>query len=70
MIYLPDDLSKRLKHLAVERETSVAELIRQAVATLLDDKGADMKAVRKVMAEYGTDPSSATPIGSYRKARK
>lgn len=68
MVYLPDDLSKKLKHLAVERETSMAELIREAAAALVER--ADMSAVREALAEYRADPASAVPLEQYHRRRK
>lgn len=70
MIYLPDELSKRLKHLAVERDTSVAELIREAASALVDEDREDMLAVREVLAEYRADPASAVPLADYRRSLK
>ena len=39
MIWLDQDVHTRLKHIAVERRTTLAELIRQAVAEFLKKHG-------------------------------
>ena len=36
MVYLEEDADKRLRHLAIERVTSMTGLVRQAIAELLE----------------------------------
>lgn len=69
MIYLPDDLHKNLKRLAVERDTSMADLIRDAAMTVIEEGREDIEDSRKALKEFQRDPSSAIPLESYHRRR-
>ena len=69
MIYLEDGLHRRLKHLAVERRTSLAALIREAVGALYHEDLDDLRIGRQRLADYLRHPDRGVPYADYR-ARK
>lgn len=69
MVYLEDELHRRLKHLAVERHMSLAALIREAVATQHREDLEDLEVGRKRRAEYLKHPERAIPYVQYRAQR-
>ena len=70
MVYLPSKLHKDLKRLAVEQETSVAQLIREATEILLTEDIEDIAVARERLEEYRKDPSSAIGWEAYKAKRK
>lgn len=69
MIYLPDDLHKNLKRLAVERDTSMASLIRDAAVAVVEEESEDLEDGRKALQEFRRDPSSAISLTEYHRRR-
>ena len=69
MVYLPDELHKNLKRLAVERDTTMADLIRDAAAAMLEEEREDLEDARKALEEFRNDPTSAVPLASYQRPR-
>ncbi len=69
MIYLPEALHRGLKHLAVERNTSLTELIREAVDALYREDLEDLEMGRRRLKEYLTHPEQAVSYAAYRKGR-
>jgi len=69
MIYLPDDLHKNLKRLAVERDTSMTELIRDAAVALLEEEREDLEDAKQALQEFRRDPSSAVLLTEYHRQR-
>ncbi len=70
MIYLPDEVHKNLKRLAVERDTSMAELIRDAAVAVLEEEREDLEDAKKALLEFRRDPSSAVDLEAYHRRRK
>lgn len=60
MIFLPDQVHYGLKRLAVERDRSVAELIREAVARVYQEDFEDIRDAETELAKYkkGVDYST------------
>lgn len=69
MVYLPDRLHKAIKHLAVERGTSIASLVREALEALYKDDIEDMKTGRERFEDYLKNPDKTTHYSSYRQQR-
>ena len=69
MVYLEDGLHQRLKHLAVERHTSLAALIREAVTVLYREDVEDVRVGRQRRAEHLKHPERAIPYERYRAGR-
>lgn len=69
MVYLEDELHRRLKHLAVERQTSLAALIREAVASLYREDLEDLRIGRQRRAEYLKHPERVMRYERYRAER-
>lgn len=67
MIYLPDGLHKNLKRLAVERESSLASLVREAVEVLYQEDLEDLAEAREFLKSY--KPGSGQDYEEYRKSR-
>jgi len=69
MVYLENDLHRRLKHLAVERGTSLAAMIREAVAALYKEDLEDLRIGRQRLAEYVRHPERSGSYAEYRQRR-
>lgn len=69
MVYLPEALHKNLKRLAVERETSLAELVRDAATALIAEDQDDIAAGTKALAEFRRNPASAIGLDDYHAKR-
>jgi len=52
MVYLPDELHKNLRRLAVERESSLAALVREALESLYQEDIEDLAYSRKFLSRY------------------
>jgi len=70
MVYLEDKLHRSLKHLAVERHTSLAALIREAVTSLYREDMDDLRVGRRRLAEYTKHPERSIPYAEYRARRQ
>jgi len=70
MIYLPDEIHKGLRELAVEADTSVAELIRRAVKTVYGEDIEDIQVMEEELAKYRADPDSAIDLDAYLSQRQ
>ena len=70
MVYLEDQLHRRLKHLAVERRMSLAALIREAVDSLYREDIEDLRIGRQRLAEYLRHPERGTPLSDYRPPKR
>ena len=69
MVYLENELHRRLKHLAVERQTSLAALIREAVTSLYREDLEDLRIGRQRRAEYFKHPARVISYERYRAER-
>ena len=69
MVYLEDQLHRRLKHLAVERRTSLAALIREAVDVLYREDMDDLRIGRQRLADYLKHPERSVPYTTSRTER-
>jgi predicted DNA-binding protein len=67
MILLPADTHKRLKHLAVEQETSLGHVIREAVEALIAEDREDISRAESVLKSFR--PGTGTDYESYRLRR-
>jgi predicted DNA-binding protein len=70
MIYLPDDLHKNLKRLAVERDRSMADLIRDAATALIEEDREDIEEGQRALREFQNAPRSAVPLETYHRGRR
>lgn len=69
MIYLPDDLHKNLKRLAVERDTSMADIIRDAAFAVIDEEREDLEDAEKALKEFRRNPASSVSLSDYHRRR-
>lgn len=69
MVYLPETLHRGLKHLAIELDTSLTALIREAVETLYREELEDLQIGRERLKEHVSRPEHATPYSEYRTRR-
>ena len=69
MVYLPDKVHKGLKHLAIERHTSMAKLIQEAVEVLYQEDLEDLSVGRERIGEYAARPDQGIDYSSYREKR-
>jgi len=70
MIYLPEQTHQWLRRLAFEANTSIAELIRQAINTVYGEDIADIQDMEEELAEYRAHPESAIDLEKYLRQRK
>ncbi len=69
MVYLPEALHKAIKHLAVERGTSFAKLVQEALESLYKEDIKDLKIGRERFEEYLRHPEKAPSYTEYRSKR-
>ncbi|MCL0091341.1 ribbon-helix-helix domain-containing protein [Dehalococcoidales bacterium] len=70
MIYLPEQTHQGLRKLAFERDTSIAELIRQAIDTVYGEDIEDIQDMEEELTKYRAHPESAVDLGTYLRQRK
>ncbi|OGX06666.1 MAG: hypothetical protein A3G87_00065 [Omnitrophica bacterium RIFCSPLOWO2_12_FULL_50_11] len=70
MVYLPDELHRGLKHLAVERRTSLSKLVKEAVEMFYREDLEDLRIAQKRLRDYLKHPKRAVPYASYRAKRR
>ena len=70
MIYLPEQTHQGLRKLAFEANTSIAELIRQAIEIVYGEDVADIQDMEEELAKYRAHPESAIDLESYLRQRK
>lgn len=69
MVYLPDQLHRAVKHLAVERRTSFAHLVREALETLYQEDIEDLKLGHERLEDYLAHRSKTVSYSAYRAKR-
>ncbi len=70
MIYLPEQTHQGLRKLAFEANTSIAELVRQAVDIVYGEDIADIQDMEEELAKYRANPESAIELERYLRRRK
>jgi len=70
MIYLPEQTHQGLRKLAFEANTSIAELIRQAIDTVYGEDIEDIQHMEEELAKYRANPESAIELDRYVRQRK
>lgn len=66
MVYLPDELHRAIKHLAVERRTSFAKLVAEALEALYHEDAEDLRIGRQRLESYLKRPAEAVSYAAYR----
>lgn len=69
MVYLPDELHRALKHLAVERRTSFAKLVQEALEVLYREDIKDLRVGRERLKGYLAKPDQVISYAAYRSKR-
>lgn len=69
MVYLPEALHKAIKHLAVERGTSIAKLVTEALEALYKEDVEDLSVGRDRLEAYSKHPESVVPYPEYKAKR-
>ena len=70
MIYLPEQTHQGLRKLAFEANTSIAELIRQAIDIVYGEDVADIQDMEEELAKYRAHPESAVDLERYLRQKK
>ena len=70
MIYLLEPTHQGLRKLAFEANTSIAELIRQAVEIVYGEDITDIQDMEEELAKYRANPESAVDLEAYLRQRK
>ncbi len=70
MIYLPEQTHQGLRKLAFEANTSIAELIRQAIEIVYGEDVVDIQDMEDELAKYRAHPESAVDLEAYLRQRK
>ena len=69
MVYLPEALHKAIKHLAVERGTSIAKLVTEALEALYKEDVNDLAIGRERLRAYLKQPEKTVLYSDYRAKR-
>ena len=70
MIYLLEPTHQGLRKLAFEANTSIAELIRQAIDAVYGEDIEDIQDMEEELAKYRAHPESAIDLEEYLRQRK
>ena len=70
MVYLPESLHRNLKHLAIERHTSLTGLVREGVEALYHEDLEDLRIGQKRLKELLAHPKQAVSYTEYRSRRR
>ena len=70
MIYLPEQTHQGLRKLAFEANTSIAELIRQAIDAVYSEDIEDIQDMEEELKKYQAHPESAIELEKYLRQRK
>lgn len=70
MVYLDGEIHDGLKKLAFENNTSLAELIRQAIKKVYGEDIEDIKDMESELAKYRDQSGSAVELEEYLQRRK
>ena len=70
MIYLPESLHRNLKHLAIERRTSLTGLVREGVEALYREDLEDIRIGQKRLKEHLAHPERSISYSEYRSRRR
>ncbi len=70
MIYLPEQTHEGLRKLAFEANTSIAELIRQAIDKVYSEDIEDIQDMEEELTKYRAHPESAIELEKYLQQRK
>ncbi len=70
MIYLPEQTHQGLRKLAFEANTSIAELIRQAINTVYIEDIQDIQDMEEELVKYQAHPERAIELEKYLRQRK
>lgn len=69
MVYLPETLHKSIKHLAIERRTSFAKLVQEALEVLYREDVEDLRVGRDRLQDYLAHPERMISYNTYRRKR-
>lgn len=70
MVYLDEEVHEGLRKLAFENNTSIAELVRQAVRLVYGEDIEDIRDMEAELARYKAQPDTAVELGEYLRHRK
>jgi len=70
MIYVSEETHRGLKKLAFEKDTSIAELIRNAIGIVYGEDIEDIKDMEEELARYQSQPGSAIELEEYLSRKK
>ena len=70
MVYLDEEMHGGLKKLAFENNTSIAELIRQAIKRVYGEDIEDIRDMESELARYRDQSGSAVGLEEYLRRRK
>ena len=68
-IFLPDDVHKGLKYIALDHNVSMAELLRKAVESIYKEDLEDIHLARQARAEHRKNPKLAIEAQEYFRKR-
>ena len=70
MVYLDEEVHDGLRKLAFENNTSIAELIRQAIELVYGEDVEDIKDMEAELARYQAQSGSVVELEEYLRRRK
>ena len=69
MVYLPDNLHRAVKYLALDRHTSMAKLVQEALENLYKEDIEDLNKGRERLVSFIEHPLKASDYSDYRTKR-
>lgn len=69
MVYLPEPLHRGLKHLAIERHTSLTSLVREGVEALYQEDLEDIRIGENRLKKLLSGRETAAPYMEYHRQR-
>lgn len=70
MVYISEEMHEGLRKLAFENNTSIAELVRQAIEIVYGEDIEDIRDMEAELARYQAQAGSAVELEEYLRRRK
>lgn len=69
-VYLPDELHEGLRHIAVEKRCSMADLLRKAASEAYANDLKDVQAAQRAWKKHLKNPAKAIPVREFFRGKR